>query len=41
MNTLLRHKELHREEDGAIEFWRLNDDLQNEFKYSQYGVDDV
>ena len=31
LNTLLRHGELHREEDGAIEFWRLKDDLQNKF----------
>ena len=28
-NTLLRHGELPREEDGAIEFWRLKDDLRN------------
>ena len=27
--TLLRHGELPREEDGAIEFWRLKDDLRN------------
>ena len=32
INTLLRHGELHREEDGAIEFWRLKDDLQNKFE---------
>ena len=31
-NTLLRHGELPREEDGAIEFWRLKDDLQNKFE---------
>ena len=29
MNTLLRHGELPRQEDGAIEFWRLKDDLLN------------
>ena len=29
INTLLQHGELPREEDGAIEFWRLKDDLQN------------
>ena len=29
MNTLLQHGELPREEDDAIEFWRLRDDLQN------------
>ena len=26
LNTLLRHGELPRGEDGAIEFWRLKDD---------------
>ena len=31
----------HREEDGAIEFWRLKDDLQNKFEYSQHWSDDV
>ena len=41
INTLLRHGELPREEDGAIEFWRLKDDLQNKFEYSQYWSDDV
>ena len=41
MNTLLRHGELHREEDGAIELWRLKDDLRNRFAYSQYWSDDV
>ena len=29
---LLRHGHLPREEDGAIEFWRLKDDLQNKFE---------
>ena len=38
-STLLRHGELPREEDGAIEFWRLKDDLQNKFEYSQYWSD--
>ena len=33
INTLLRHGESPREEDGAIEFWRLEDDLQNKFVY--------
>ena len=41
MNTLLRHGELPREEDGAIEFWRLKDDIQNKFEYSRYWSDDV
>ena len=35
LNTLLRHGELPREEDGPIAFWRLEDDLQNIFEYSQ------
>ena len=41
INTLLRHGELLREEDGAIEFWRLEDDLQNKFEYTQYWSHDV
>ena len=41
INTLLRHGELPREEDGVIEFWRLKDDLRNEFENSQYWSDDV
>ena len=40
INTLLRHGHLPRE-DGAIEFWRLKDDLRNEFEYSQYWYDEV
>ena len=41
LNTLLRHGELPREEDGAIEFWRLKDDLRNKFEHSQHWSDDV
>ena len=41
LNTLLRHGELPREEDGAIEFWRLKDDLRKKSEYSQYWSDDV
>ena len=41
LKTLLRHGELPREKDGAIEFWRLKDDLRNKFEYSQYWSDDV
>ena len=41
LNTLLRHGDLPREEDGAIECWRLRDDLRNKFEYSQYWSDDV
>ena len=40
LSTLLRHGELLREEDGAIEFWRLKDDLRNKFEYSQCWSDD-
>ena len=31
LSTLLRHGDLPREEDGAIEFWRLKEYLQNDF----------
>ena len=41
LNTLLRHGDLLREEDGTIEFWRLKDDLRNKFEHSQYWSDDV
>ena len=41
INTLLRHGEIPREEDGTIEFWRLKDDLRNKFENSQYWSDDV
>ena len=41
LNTLLRHGELPREEDGAIEFWRLKDDLRNKFENSQFWSDDM
>ena len=41
ISTLLRHGELPQEEDGAIKFWRLKDDLQNKFECSQYWSDDV
>ena len=36
INTLLRHGELPRKEDGATEVSRLKNDLQNKFEYSQY-----
>ena len=35
------HGELPREEDGAVEFWRLKDDLRNDLVQSQYWSDDV
>ena len=34
LNTLPRHGDLPREEDGAIEFGRLEDDLRNKFGHS-------
>ena len=40
LNTLLRHGELLREEDGAIEFWRLQDYLRNDFENPQHWSDD-
>ena len=36
LSTLLRDGNLPREDDGAIEFWRLKDDLQNKFELSQH-----
>ena len=39
--TLLRHGHLPREEDGAIEFWRLKDCLRNEFENSQLWSDEM
>ena len=41
LTTLLRHGQLPREEDGAIEFWRLKDDLRNEFENSQHWSDEM
>ena len=32
--SILRHRHLSREDDGAIEFWRLKDYLRNEFENS-------
>ena len=36
LNTLLRYGQLPREEDGAIELWKLKDYLRNDFEYSQH-----
>ena len=41
LSTLLRHGQLLREENGAIEFWRLKDYLRNEFEYSQHRPDEM
>ena len=40
LTTLLRHGQLPREEDGAIEFWRLKDDLRNDVENSQHWSDE-
>ena len=40
LSTLLRHGDLPREEDGAIEFLRLQDYLRNEFGQSQHWSDE-
>ena len=37
---LLRHGSLPRESDGAIEFWRIKDNLQKHFLYSQHLSDE-
>ena len=39
--TLLRHGHQPREEDGAIEFWRLQDYLRNHFVQSQHWSDEM
>ena len=36
LSTLLRHGHLPREEDGAIEFWRLKDYLRYDFVRSRH-----
>ena len=41
LNTLLRHRQLHREEDGAIEFWRAKEYVRHEFEHSQYWSDEM
>ena len=37
---LLRHGRLHREDNGAIEFWRIKDDLQKHFLYCHHRSDE-
>ena len=34
--NLLRHGSLPREDDGAIDFWRLKDSLRNHSVHSQH-----
>ena len=38
---LLRHsQQVHREEDGAIHFWRIKENLQNQFQHSIHWSDE-
>ena len=38
---LLRHsQQVHREEDGAIQFWRIKEHLQSQFSQIPYWSDD-
>ena len=41
LSTLLRHGHLPREDDGAIEFWRMKDNLKNHFVSSQLWSDEM
>ena len=41
LSTLLRHGSLPREEDGAIEFWRLKDCLRYKFENSRHWSDEM
>ena len=40
LSTLLRHGHLPREDDGAIEFWRIKEYLRIDFVRSQHWTDD-
>ena len=38
---LLRHsQQVHREEDGAVHFWRIKENLQSQFPQSPHWSDD-
>ena len=41
LNTLLRHGQSPREDDGSIESWKLKDYLRNDFVRSQHRSDDT
>ena len=41
LTNLLRHGQSPREEDGAIEFWRVEDYLRNDFEISQHWSDEM
>ena len=40
LSTLLRHGHLPREDDGAIEFWRIKDYLQDHFVFRHHWSDE-
>ena len=40
LSTLLRHGHLPREDDGAIELWRIEDYLRNDFAQPQHWSDE-
>ena len=37
---LLRHARIQREDDGAVEFWRIKDNLQKHFQHCHHWSDD-
>ena len=37
---LLRHAKIQREDDGAVEFWRIKDNLQKHFQHCHHWSDD-
>ena len=41
LTTLIRHGDLPREEDGAIEFWTIKDRLRYEFENSRHWYDEM
>ena len=41
LSSVRRHGHLPREEDGAIEYWRLKDDLRNDFVRSHHWSDEM
>ena len=40
LTHLLRHASIQREDDGAVEFWRIKDSLLKHFQYCHYWSDD-
>ena len=40
INLLRRSQQMHREEDGAVHFWRIMENLQNQFPQSIHWSDD-